>query len=206
MRLGVSAVIVITVAFACLQIVPMISRERSALRDLSTRKLESLSMIGELQDAVEENGRSATHLMMARPGPEALQRGIDRLHAQDAAIQQSQDRIARLGAESLASQTLFQARWQSYLRERDNELAHSPAGELSEWNGARTDRAGSAFLSVERAVREDAAEILDASDRQIGEISDALSRALVEFLISTAIKIVRRAALRREARHARIQR
>jgi PAS domain S-box-containing protein/diguanylate cyclase (GGDEF)-like protein len=190
LRLGVSAVIVITVAFACLQIVPMISRERSALRDLSTRKLESLSMIGELQDAVEENGRSATHLMMARPGPEALQRGIDRLHAQDAAIQQSQDRIARLGAESLASQTLFQARWQSYLRERDNELAHSPAGELSEWNGARTDRAGSAFLSVERAVREDAAEILDASDRQIGEISDALSRALVEFLISTAIKIV----------------
>jgi PAS domain S-box-containing protein/diguanylate cyclase (GGDEF)-like protein len=189
LRYGVATVIVVTLGYTSLRIVPMIHRDLQLLRDVYGVDEKGISLVGDLQSQVQESHRRFLLIQSAQVKPADLRQETRSMQEFDNAIAQTDSQIAQLGSLPGDSQKQFQESWLAYVALRDRELSSESNGRQESLRYADADKVNAAFLQVDRALRGDAAAFQAASAVHLGEISKNLIGTLQELFFLVWVKI-----------------
>src|SRR5579859_7886893 len=184
---GVAAIIVQTLAYSCLHVIPMVRRDLGLLKELYTQDVEGVSLESDLQYEIQENRRGFLRLLLASGSPAQVNDELQLMRASDATIAQTQAAIARLGVIPEKSQNQFRQSWADYVVLRDRLLASGKAGDLIEARKIDPNLGRSAFLPVEQAAQNARSEFRENSAVHIQEISATLTGALREMVFLVGI-------------------
>jgi len=187
-RYGVVAIIVLTLAYASLHIIPMVRRDLSLLNDLYAQDLKGVSLAGDLQNEIQESRHRFLRTLLTAGSAET----DEEMHAMreiDVAVARTQAQVAKSGVIPQDSQKQFDQSWSQYVALRDKLLATTLPGSPAKVRKADSELENKAFLPVERAVQSARSEFQASSAAHIREISGTLIGTLRELLALVGVKI-----------------
>jgi len=189
LRYGVVAVIVVTLGYTSIRIVPMIHLDRELLREVYAVDERGISLEGDLQFQIQESRRQYLSILSSQSRPEEIQNETQSLQSYDAVIARTESTIADLKPNPGHSPRQFHQDWLRYVALRNTVLASLKSGP-DRVNKVDSDGANSAILQLDQAARSGKAAFEASSALQIAQVSDTLQRTLREYLIAVFIKIV----------------
>jgi PAS domain S-box-containing protein/diguanylate cyclase (GGDEF)-like protein len=203
---GVVAIIVLTVAYSALDVIPVVHRDLQLLHNVQSVDVQAIRLEGELQYEIQESRRQYLLILLAgkwsgtNPSPSdrisgQVSREIRALRASDATIALTESKLAQLGSVQAESQRQFHANWQRYAALRDSMLTPAPAvnaeeaGKLDKLDRVNIGLEHGAFLPVEQVVQNAEAASEAASADHIREVSTILNGELKAILLVMAVRI-----------------
>jgi len=197
-RYGLATVIVVTVAYAMLGVLPMIRHDLELLHDVQALDEQGIRLTGELRNQLQQDRLSSYRVMLARGAPSQLSQAQAELRASDAAIAKTESSLAQLRDSPAESQLQFQRRWLAYAAIRNRILTPSQGHELradsrSEPKPGAGQAAGlgqAAFDQAEQGAASWQGAFQRASESHIGEVSRTLKRSLEDWDSILVFKIV----------------
>jgi PAS domain S-box-containing protein/diguanylate cyclase (GGDEF)-like protein len=187
LRLGVGLVIVFTLGYGFVNILPTISREKSRLQDLSSTQLTGIRLSSALQGEMYESRQSSMRVLLAHDDPETREQAIRNLHEQDARVQELEARFEQLGVAATVNpasgQQSIEKSWQRYVEARDRLLSGTRV------TGQEIGVLEADFLEAQQITDKAQAELAVTAETEIQSISRVLTEATNIFLVSTAIKL-----------------
>jgi PAS domain S-box-containing protein/diguanylate cyclase (GGDEF)-like protein len=200
---GVVTIIVLTVAYSALDVVPVVRRDLQLLNNVQAVDVRALRLDGELQYEIQESRRQFLLILLAdkwqgtgrRPSDQTngqVSPEIRDLRASDAAIALTESKLAQLGPMQAESQRQFHADWQRYAALRNSMLTSAPvvsAEEAGKLDLVNSDLEHRAFLPVEQVVQNAEAASEAASAGHIREVSITLNGELKAILLVMAVRI-----------------
>jgi PAS domain S-box-containing protein/diguanylate cyclase (GGDEF)-like protein len=212
---GVAAIIVLTVAFSALDVIPMVRRNLQLLHDVQAVDIKAIRLEGELQYEIQESRRKFLLILLAVGEPagsnvegnkqanqqskqQVSQRASEEIRAfraYDATIALTEFKLAQLGPAQAETQKQFHAGWQHYAVLRDAmlttvlERGPGAAGKMGSIGKLVTELGQSAFLPVEQTVQDAEVASEASSASHIREVSNTLAGELKELLAVMAARI-----------------
>ena len=177
LRYGVVTVIVITLGYTSIRIVPMIHRDLELLKNVYAVDERGISLAATLQSQIQESRRQYLNILSSQAKPAEFENKTRSMQQYDSTIALTESSIAELGANSGDGLQQFRRSWLRYVTRRDEMIA-SLKGRGGGEHQVDADTVNAAFLEVEQAVRTGEAAFEAASTRQTTEISDTLRRTL----------------------------
>jgi PAS domain S-box-containing protein/diguanylate cyclase (GGDEF)-like protein len=194
-RAWVGAIIVLTLCYLFLHVVPMIRRDLGMLRDLQQVDGQGITYESELQYQMQESRRRFLHILLESSDQAAHTKDLNSLRQIDASVGATIMKIDELGVVSPKVQGQVRQSWQDYLTLRDRMLA-APAGAASlaqPGAGARQvepELGRNAFLAALQSVRNAEVAFQDSAALKTETVTASLHQDLREVLIFCAAKIL----------------
>lgn len=189
LRYGLAAVIVATVALSGFQIIPMIRRQQQLLQELNATDQQGLRLEDDLQVEIEKSRRSFLRLLLAHGDPVVQSKELQLLREHDAAVEQTESKIAALGSAVQSSPVQFQENWLRYQALRDRLVEADLHGAPGAASKLDPDLAGRAFPLVQKQAARDQASFEASYAAKVRELSDTLKRALNELYLLILAKL-----------------
>jgi len=200
---GVAAIIILTLAYSGLDIVPTVRRDVQLLHDVQAVDVHAMRLEDELQFEIQKNRRRFLMILVTagdRAGAKTadskgVQEEIRALRAHDATIALTESELGQLGGAQAESQRQFHAIWQPYVTLRDRLITLAQDGGLGKAEGASgaddglSNLGSGAFLSAEEVVQQAEAASATSSANHIDQISSNIKQELKEFLIITVVRV-----------------
>jgi len=188
-RFGVAAIIVLTLAYSLLHIVPMVRGDLRLLNDLNARDLKGVTLESDLQYQIEESRRSFLRALLATGSQAETDQEVQSMHAIDETIAQTEAKIAQLGVIPEQNQEQFNQSWSRYVALRDRQLAILSSGARAEMLKTDSDLGKTAFLPVEQALQNAQAALRESSAAHIREVYGTLDSTLSELVVFVGMRI-----------------
>jgi PAS domain S-box-containing protein/diguanylate cyclase (GGDEF)-like protein len=189
LRYGVVAVIVATLGYTSLRIVPMLHRDLQLLQEVYAVDEKGISLVSDLQSQIQESRRQFLRIQSTEVEPATVKDETRSMQEFDETIAQTESRIAPLEAIRGGSLKHFHESWLNYVALRDSVLLTELEGSREGMRKAGTEQVNAAFLQVDQAVRADEAAFETSSARRLGEVSGTLVGTLRELFVLMWIKI-----------------
>lgn len=190
LRYGVVAIIVVTVGYSFLRVVPMLQHDVELLRDTYAVDEQGIRLEGDLLYQVQESRRQFLRVLLAAGKPAEVEQETRSMHGSDATVALTENRIAQLGAISVENRQQFHASWRHYIAARDKILAATLTSDPEQVRRIDSDLASGAFVPVELAARNSVADFEAASAAHIGEVSGTLHGQLKELFLLIGVKVL----------------
>jgi PAS domain S-box-containing protein len=204
LRYGVAAVIVVTVAYTLLGIVPMTLRNLQLLKEVAAEDGQGIQLAGELRYQLEEGRRSLENVILSAGSLAQRNQAVRSMREVDARIAKTESSITQLSTSPVELNPQFHQKWITYLADRDRLIQISESGgaaDASDGHQARSSTAGAGgkfdtereaadFLQVDQAAARWEKEFQSDSDRKVGEISRSLRNALSDWLSVVVLKVL----------------
>src|ERR1700721_1866829 len=149
LRYGVVAIIVVTVGYSFLRVVPMLRHDVELLRDTYAVDEQGIRLEGDLMYQVQESRREFLRVLLAAGKPAEVEEETRSMRGSDAAVALTENRIAQLGAISSENRQQFHASWRHYIAVRDKILAATLTSDPEQVRRIDSDLGSGAFVPVE---------------------------------------------------------
>ena len=190
LRYGVVAVILVTLGYSWLRIVPVIRHDLRLLRDVYSIDEHGIVLEGDLQYEIQQSRRQFLRILLAAGKPLEINQETRSMRDYDAAVTSTEARIAQLGALPEPQEQQFHMRWLHYLTERDQLLRSALNGDSEAARNIDADLGKGAFDPAEQAAREAAVAFQDSSAGHLEEVQTTLVGGLREITAIVAVKIL----------------
>lgn len=196
--------IVVTVAYTLLGIVPMTLRNLQLLKEVAAEDGQGIQLAGELRYQLEEGRRSLENVILSAGSLAQRNQAVRSMREVDARIAKTESSITQLSTSPVELNPQFHQKWITYLADRDRLIQISESGgaaDASDGHQARSSTAGAGgkfdtereaadFLQVDQAAARWEKEFQSDSDRKVGEISRSLRNALSDWLSVVVLKVL----------------
>lgn len=189
-RYGVSAIIVLTLAYSTLHIIPMVKSDLRLLNDLYALDIKGMALESDLRSGIQESRGKFQQILLLQNDSPQWKEEMQSMQAIDASIVQTQTEISQLGIVSDNDQKSFAQSWSNFISIRDKQVATTVTGSRRQARTIDSDPAQVPFLLAEQAVQNAQANLRVASAVRIQQISGTLVGTLRELFLLVAIKII----------------
>ena len=203
-RYGLAGVIVVTVAYAMLGVLPMIRHDIELLHNVHALDEQGIRLAAELRNQLQQDRLSSYRVLLAKETQFHLSEAQSELRASDAAIAKAESNLVQLRDSPADRQLQFHRSWLNYAAIRDGILASANDNEqhsvsrnnisapLSVPNaaaGQEEDLAETAFGETEQAAQAWEGAFQTASESHIAEVSQTLKSSLLDWNSMLVVKV-----------------
>jgi PAS domain S-box-containing protein/diguanylate cyclase (GGDEF)-like protein len=185
----VAAVILATIGYSSIRIIPMIRHDLQSLDDVRAVEERGMSLEGDLQEEIQESRRRFLRILLASGNPAEVENETRSMQGYDATVAQTESRIARLGAVARRNQQEFHAKWLQYVALRDRLLETSLKAPPEAVRKLDADLGKSSFDPAEQAAREAQAAFQEATENHLDQIQKNIHGFLTELFLVAGVKI-----------------
>jgi len=189
-RYGVATVIVLSLGYLSIRIIPSVRRDLHLLREVNSVDEKGMSLESELLFEAQASRRRFLRALMAYGNSQAVDEETRAMRGFDSRIVATESRIAQLGGNPVHGQAEFHETWQRYLTQRDKILASALAGIPEDVRKIDSELGKSSFHPVEQAIRDAEQEFEARSASQIDEVSATLRTSVIELSGLVAVKTI----------------
>jgi PAS domain-containing protein len=188
-RYGIGAIILVSLAVACLHFIPLIHRDLRLLHDVYTLDVKGMALEGDLQYEIQESRRRFLRILLAAHNPQEMQQEIRLMQRYDATVAVTVVQLSQLGVIPELQESQFRASWNRYQTVRDRMVDKIQSGHGSEVRAIDYDLGNGIFDPVEQAVHASQASFEATAASHLAEVSGTLKREVVEVLVVVVAKI-----------------
>ena len=187
---GVGAVIVLTIGYSLIRVMPMIRRDLRLLSELKEVDIQAVSLGADLRIQIQEGHRDFLRIVTSPSKPAAASPEMQELRAVDSAVASDEAKIAQLGSPLEASLTRFRQDWQTYLSQRDHILLATAAGGEKNARASDLELAATAYQQATHSADSMGQAVLATSTEKINEVSSGLHSGLKELVALCILKVI----------------
>jgi PAS domain S-box-containing protein/diguanylate cyclase (GGDEF)-like protein len=187
---GVGTIIMLTLAYSFLHVIPMIRNDLRQLNELNSVDMQAIRLEASLRSQVEESRRDFLRVVTTSTKLHVNNPEIRELRESDAAVAATQAQISQLGLASAVNLAHFQQDWQSYLTQRDQLLLAVVAGGEQQARSADPALGKTTYDAANRSAEEMGDAFQAATTQRINAVSTTLRNGMRELIGLCIFKLV----------------
>ena len=190
---GVAAVILVTIGYSALRIIPLIRHDLGVLDEVRAVQDQGMTLEGDLLYNIQESRHEFLRILLANGKPSEVATETQSMRRRDATIEETETKIAQLGSGPQRDHQEFHAKWQKFLALRSQLLATALSGSprsLQDLRELDADLGKGAFDSAEQAVRDAETAFQTDSAAHLNEVRATFQGILKEVFLVAGVKIL----------------